>query len=81
MKTFAASQPILAHQYKTCQPNETQNPVCFEILGMDVMLDENLKPYLLEINHAPSFSIDTPFDFDLKFKLIHDTIKLIGFNV
>jgi tubulin polyglutamylase TTLL6/13 len=36
--------------------------MCFEILGMDVLIDYKLKPYLLEVNHTPSFSTDTPFD-------------------
>lgn len=36
--------------------------MCFEILGFDILIDEDLKPYLLEVNHAPSFNSDTPFD-------------------
>ena len=47
---------------------------------MDVILDHKLKPYLLEINHTPSFSTDTPFDYQLKHDLITDTIKLLNFN-
>ena len=37
--------------------------MCFEILGMDVMIDNKLKPWLLEVNHTPSFCTDTPFDY------------------
>jgi len=33
--------------------------MCFEILGMDVMIDHKLKPWLLEVNHTPSFVIDS----------------------
>jgi tubulin polyglutamylase TTLL6/13 len=40
--------------------------MCFEILGMDVLIDENLKPYLLEVNHTPSFATETEFDLKLK---------------
>ena len=29
---------------------------------MDVILDHKLKPYLLEVNHSPSFTTDTPLD-------------------
>ena len=54
--------------------------MCFEILGMDVMFDHKLKPWLLEVNHTPSFTTDTPFDYDIKYKVIKETIKLMNFN-
>ena len=51
--------------------------MCFQILGMDVMIDENMKPWLIEVNHTPSFLTDSPFDYRLKFTLIKDTIRLL----
>jgi tubulin polyglutamylase TTLL6/13 len=48
--------------------------MCFEILGIDVLLDHKLRPYLLEVNHTPSFTVDTPFDLELKKNLLIDTI-------
>ena len=33
------------------------------ILRFDIMLDSNLKPFLLEVNHTPSFTTDTPLDY------------------
>ena len=47
---------------------------------MDLIIDQNFKPWLLEVNHSPSFSSDTPFDYDLKFNLIKDTLILLNFN-
>ena len=51
--------------------------MCFEILGFDVLIDEKLKPWLIEINHAPSFATDTPFDWKIKKDVIADAIQLL----
>jgi tubulin polyglutamylase TTLL6/13 len=42
------------------------------------MLDRDCKPYLLEVNHSPSFSTDSPLDEKVKGDLIRDTIRLLG---
>jgi tubulin polyglutamylase TTLL6/13 len=52
--------------------------MCFEILGFDILIDEKLKPWLIEINHAPSFATDTPLDFKIKKDLIADTIQTLN---
>jgi len=54
---------------------------CFEILGFDVLLDENAKPFLLEVNHAPSFGTDSPLDYKIKGELIRDTIQMLGLSL
>jgi len=56
------------------------NDMCFEILGMDVLLDHKLKPYLIEVNHTPSFTTDTPLDKSIKKGLIRDTLLLLNVN-
>jgi tubulin polyglutamylase TTLL6/13 len=49
---------------------------CFEILGVDVMLDAKRKPYLIEVNHLPSFTCDSPLDEDIKRRLVDQTMDL-----
>jgi tubulin polyglutamylase TTLL1/tubulin monoglycylase TTLL3/8 len=32
---------------------------CFELLGIDFMIDRDFKPYLIEINTNPAILLDT----------------------
>lgn len=43
----------------------------------DIMLDRELRPWLIEVNHSPSFNIDSPMDLAVKEELITDTIALV----
>jgi tubulin polyglutamylase TTLL6/13 len=53
---------------------------CFEILGFDVLIDENLHPWLIEVNCMPSFTCDSPFDTALKFGVIKGALKVVDLN-
>ena len=44
------------------------------------MIDEDLKPYLIEVNHAPSFGTSSNVDLKVKGNLIRDTLTLLGIN-
>lgn len=55
--------------------------MCFEILGFDILIDHKYKPYLLEVNHTPSFTADTPLDALIKKNLIRDAITLMNINL
>jgi tubulin polyglutamylase TTLL1 len=50
---------------------------CFELYGYDILIDQNLKPWLIEINSSPSLSTTTKGDFILKKRLINDTIDIV----
>ena len=58
IKTVIAVRPKLVQHYMSGQSDNFENSLAFEILGFDVMLDEDLNATLIEVNHAPSFATD-----------------------
>lgn len=70
----------MSHQYKFSQPEDYSGNMCFHILGLDIMLNNKAEPILLEVNHTPSFTTDTPLDHSIKYNLIHDTLVLMNIN-
>jgi hypothetical protein len=51
---------------------------CFEVFGYDILIDSNLKPWLMEINLSPSLACDSPLDMEIKGNLLTDTLNLVG---
>eukprot|EP00756_Hemistasia_phaeocysticola_P009575 Hpha_TRINITY_DN14918_c4_g2::TRINITY_DN14918_c4_g2_i1::g.142982::m.142982/K16582/TTLL6_13; tubulin polyglutamylase TTLL6/13 len=78
VKTLLAAQPQLRHEYNSCFPHGNDGFTCFEILGFDLLIDSSLRPWLLEVNHSPSFRTDTPMDHRVKSSLITQTVSILN---
>ncbi|XP_063106121.1 tubulin polyglutamylase TTLL13 [Cavia porcellus] len=80
IKTIISAHSVLRHNYRTCFPQYLSGGTCacFEILGFDILLDHKLKPWLLEVNHSPSFTTDSRLDRDVKDALLCDAMTLIN---
>lgn len=80
MKTVLMVKPTLETEYDGAFPRDLTGGQmgcrCFELLGIDVMLDAKMKPYLIEVNHLPSFTCDSPLDEDIKQRLVQQTLDL-----
>ena len=50
---------------------------CYECYGYDIIIDDNLKPWLIEVNASPSLSSTTVSDRIMKYKLINDIINVV----
>ncbi|XP_019735779.1 tubulin polyglutamylase TTLL7 isoform X4 [Hippocampus comes] len=80
VKTLIVAEPHVLHAYRMCRPGQPpgSDSVCFEVLGFDIILDRKLKPWLLEINRAPSFGTDQKIDFDVKRGVLLNALKLLN---
>jgi tubulin polyglutamylase TTLL6/13 len=81
IKTICSIQPILKHIYVSSQPDDFTTGMCFEILGFDVLIKKNLKPIVLEVNHAPSFNSDTPYDFKIKSTMLKNAFEILDVSI
>ena len=73
---ISVEQPILQ-----CNSGSKGKSACFEIYGFDVLIDADLRPWLLEVNVSPSLSSSSPMDKQIKTLLLSDSLYLVGFNL
>lgn len=90
-KTVIALEPYLKNAYHCFISTNHSNPRSFQILGLDILLDEALNAWLLEVNANPSLNVysdkelpngdieQTLSELDkfVKTTLISDTIKVV----
>ncbi|XP_012498052.1 PREDICTED: tubulin polyglutamylase TTLL4 [Propithecus coquereli] len=76
VKTIISSEPYVTNLLKMY----VRRPYsCHELFGFDIMLDENLKPWVLEVNISPSLHSSSPLDISIKGQMIRDLLNLAGF--
>ena len=56
--------------------NHDRKEYCFELFGLDFMLDDKLKPYLIEANSNPSLEVDGPVLGKIIPSVIENTLKI-----
>merc|ERR1711972_618481 len=50
---------------------------CFELYGYDIMIDRDLKAWLIEANAGPSFTASSDDDYLLKFSVLSDCLDIV----
>jgi len=54
--------------------------MCFEILGIDIFIDDNVKPWLIEVNSLASFATDSPLDKKVKYDVMYETFAMLNLS-
>ncbi len=52
-----------------------------ELFGFDVILDQTLKPWIVEVNISPSLHSTSPLDVNIKGRMIADLLNLAGYRL
>ncbi|KFO78238.1 Tubulin polyglutamylase TTLL5 [Cuculus canorus] len=76
IKTVLSAELAIATACKTFLSHRGN---CFELYGFDVLIDDTLKPWLLEVNLSPSLACDAPLDLKIKASMLSDMFTLVGF--
>jgi tubulin polyglutamylase TTLL1 len=67
---------VMLHALRAVQNVVINDPHCFECYGYDIIVDDNLKPWLVEVNASPSLSTTTREDRNMKSRLLRDVLEL-----
>ena len=68
---------LIVHSLKAVAPVMVSDRHCYECYGYDIIIDDLLKPWLIEVNASPSLSSTTVSDRIMKYRLINDIINVV----
>ena len=81
IKTFISCENNLTNAIsKYCAYQEN----CFELYGFDILLDENLNCWLMEVNLSPNLHFDAAIDLKIKGEMIaeiFDLIRIVPYDI
>ncbi len=75
IKTCISAEPVMLDIHSKTQEKRSCG---FELYGFDILIDNKLKPWLMEVNVCPSLSSSSPMDRRIKHTLLTDTLNIIG---
>lgn len=75
---FDQINQIVIQTLKACQNVVVNDRHCFELYGFDVIVDDALKPWLIEVNASPSLGASTRADRLMKAKVINDVLDIVA---
>jgi tubulin polyglutamylase TTLL9 len=76
-KLFNDTYQIMIKSLRSVQKVMINDKHCFELYGYDIMIDSNLKPWIIEVNASPSLTASSKSDYDMKCKILEDMLHIV----
>ncbi|XP_066927671.1 polyglutamylase complex subunit TTLL1-like isoform X2 [Clytia hemisphaerica] len=76
-KLFDDIHWLIVHSLKSVSGVMVNDRHCYEVYGYDIIIDDFLKPWIIEVNASPSLSATTSADRIMKFSLVNDVINIV----
>lgn len=74
---FSQMDDIFIKSLQSVQKVMINDKHCYELYGYDILLDDCLKPWLIEVNASPSLTASSKEDYDLKYGLLEDVLNVV----
>ena len=81
VKALTLAPGMVQPTMKQLQPDSLENSSCFQIISFDIMVDQDFKPYLLELNDLPHLYSNNLLETEIKRVLVTDAFKLLCLNM
>eukprot|EP00759_Apiculatamorpha_spiralis_P020231 PhF_6_TR25679/c0_g1_i1/m.36184/K16601/TTLL4; tubulin polyglutamylase TTLL4 len=75
VKMLLCSREKMLHHLKVESPAFSRSS--FELYGFDVLLDDTLRPWLLEVNVSPSLESSSKMDYETKTSVVTDLMNML----
>jgi tubulin polyglutamylase TTLL6/13 len=75
--TMLAMQQEYIDNYRRTVKTQDERSRLFEILGFDILIDEQLNPWLIEVNNNTSLKGGSPLDEELKLSVIKGALTIV----
>lgn len=76
-RLFTAIQSIILNSLLSVLPSVIPDKHCYELYGYDILITDDLRPWLIEINASPSLDANTEDDYDMKFSMLNEMLDLV----
>lgn len=78
IKDIIVKTIITSFERNLSDVSTSKKSTLFELYGFDILIDDNFKAWLIEVNVGPSLHCSSPLDLQIKSNLFSDIVNIVG---